>query len=312
MVKTAARKKVASPSFSLERLSRKELSALARAGGGSLYYRSADGKFVLFQGDSIRILEEIKRRGIQPNLVFADPPYHLSNGGISCQSGKMVSVDKGKWDTSNGPEEDHEFVLRWLGASLSVLEENGAIWISGTHHIIFSVGFALQKLGAKILNTVVWEKLAPPPHLACRYYTHSHEFVLWARKTEKSKHVFHYAFEKEQNGGKQQKDVWPPRNGVGDEQSFPNHWRIGAPKKAEKILGKHPTQKPIELLDRIIRCSTNPGDLVLDPFCGSGTTGIAAVPNGCNFIGIDLDEQFLKLTKSRYAALMENMKDSLY
>ena len=224
----------------------------------------------------------------------------------------MVSVDKGKWDASNGPEEDHKFVLDWLSSCLGALEANGSIWVSGTHHIIFSVGFALQRLGAKILNTVVWEKSSPPPHLACRYYTHSHEFVLWARKSEKAKHVFHYAFEKEANGGKQQKDIWTRRNGSGDSEVMPNHWRFGAPRKAEKLLGKHPTQKPIELLDRIVRCSTNDGDLVIDPFCGSGTTGIAALPNGCRFIGIDLEEEYLLLAKSRYKALVEAEASLLY
>lgn len=284
-------------------LDRPALKAIAKKAGAELFYRSKDGNFILFKGDCREVLAAMKDKGYEIDLIYADPPYHLSNGGISCQSGKMVSVDKGKWDTSSGPEADHEFVLSWLDRCLDSLQKNGAIWVSGTHHVIFSAGFALQKLGAKILNTVVWEKTAPPPHLACRYYTHSHEFVLWARKTEKSKHVYHYAFEKEENGGKQQKDIWFPRNIEGGEETFPNHWRLGAPKKAEKALGKHPTQKPVELLDRIVRCSTNEGDLVLDPFCGSGTTGVAAIALGRRFIGVDLEEEYLELAKSRYQDL---------
>lgn len=288
-------------------LTRSALQAVAKEAGADLHYRSSNGEFVLFQGDCREVLRSLQRASIQPNLIYADPPYHLSNDGISCQSGKMVSVNKGKWDVSKGAEADHEFVLTWLGECLGSLEKNGAIWISGTHHIIFSVGFGLQKLGAKILNTVVWEKLAPPPHLACRYYTHSHEFVLWARKTEKSKHVYHYSFEKEANSGKQQKDVWYPRNHEDGAETFPNHWRIGAPRKAEKALGKHPTQKPVELLDRIVRCSSNPGDIILDPFCGSATTGIAAIPLGRRFIGVDLDPEYLDLAKDRYQNLREGV-----
>jgi site-specific DNA-methyltransferase (adenine-specific) len=281
------------------------LKAIAEKAGAKLFFRSQKGNFILFQGDCRSVLHELNKASIEPDLIYADPPYHLSNGGISCQSGKMVSVNKGKWDTSDGPEADHAFVLSWIRSCLEALEKNGSIWISGTHHIIFSIGFGLQKLGAKILNTVVWEKTAPPPHLACRYYTHSHEFVLWARKSEKSKHVYNYAFEKEANGGKQQKDIWFPRHQDGDKEHLPNHWRLNAPKKAEKALGKHPTQKPLELLDRIIRCSSKPGSLVLDPFCGSGTTGIAALPLGRCFIGIDLSAEYLELAKLRHKALLQ-------
>jgi site-specific DNA-methyltransferase (adenine-specific) len=288
-------------------LSRTELKSVAKKADAKLYYRSKDGDFALFEGDSRNVLRALKEANVEPNLIYADPPYHLSNGGISCQSGKMVSVNKGKWDVSKGPEADHEFVLSWLECCLNSLEKNGAVWVSGTHHIIFSVGFALQKLGAKLLNTVVWEKSAPPPHLACRYYTHSHEFVLWARKTLKSKHTYNYAFEKDANGGKQQKDIWYPRNLVDGKPVFPNHWKLGAPRKAEKAFGKHPTQKPIELLDRIVRCSSNPKDLIVDPFCGSGTTGIAAIPLDRRFIGIDLDSEYLELAKKRYLALKEGL-----
>lgn len=288
-------------------LSKRALLGVAKSAGAKLSYRSNDGRFALFHGDSRKVLDAMKEGLVQPNLIYADPPYHLSNGGVSCQNGKMVSVNKGAWDASEGPEKDHDFVMSWLESCLESLEKDGAIWVSGTQHIIFSVGFGLQKLGAKLLNTVVWEKTAPPPNLGCRCFTHSHEFVLWARKTEKSKHTFHYAFEKEANGGKQKKDFWRPGSQDEEGHSLPAHWRIGAPRKVEKAMGKHPTQKPIELLDRIIRCSTNPGDLVVDPFCGSGTTGIAALPLERTFIGIDLDADYLELAKSRYLALREGL-----
>ena len=264
------------------------------------FYASPNGQFALIQGDCREILPRLAQVGLRPNLVFADPPYRLSNDGITCKSGRMVSVNKGKWDRSEGVVQDHAFVLSWLRAGLESLAEGGSFWVSGTHHIIFSVGFGFQELGAKILNTIIWEKTAPPPNLACRYYTHSHETILWARRSEKEKHTYHYQFEKAANAGKQQKDIWYARNIDGDGvEQLPNHWRIGAPRKAEKLLGKHPTQKPVELLDRIIRCSSDPEDLVVDPFCGSGTTGVAALGNDRRFIGIDLDLEFLDLAKKR-------------
>lgn len=267
------------------------------------YYTSISGGFVLLQGDCRRLLPRLQAAGVLPNLIFADPPYHLSNNGFTCQSGKRASVNKGSWDKSAGIEKDHAFVLSWLSRCLSSLAPGGSLWISGTHHIIFSVGYGLQALGAKILNVIVWEKTAPPPNLACRYYTHSHELVIWAKRSEREKHTFHYAFEKAANGGRQQKDIWYRGNlGATGEDLLPNHWRITAPRQVEKRLGKHPTQKPLELLDRIIRCSSTPGDLVLDPFCGSATTGIAALGNRCLFVGIDLDPTHLELAKRRAMA----------
>ena len=267
------------------------------------YYTSGDGAFILFHGDCRDILPTLYASDIKPNLVFADPPYHLSSGGITCHAGQMVSVDKGDWDKSMGAKDDHEFVLSWLSECVDCLELGASIWVSGTHHVIFSVGYGLQELGAKILNTIVWEKTNPPPNLACRYYTHSFEFVIWAKRSEKERHIFNYAFEKERNNGKQQKDIWYRRNrDPSGSETIPNHWRITAPSKAEKLLGKHPTQKPLELLDRIVRSTSNPGDLVLDPFCGSSTTGIAAVGNERRFIGIDTDKQYLDLSKKRYQA----------
>jgi site-specific DNA-methyltransferase (adenine-specific) len=277
-----------------------DIRGLVRSAGISPFYCNRTGDFILIHGDCREILPRLSNAGIAPQLVFADPPYHLSNDGITCQSGQMVSVNKGDWDKSSGVHQDHEFVLSWLQPCLSALSTGGSFWISGTHHVIFSVGYGLQELGAKILNVIVWEKTSPPPNLSCRYYTHSHEFVIWSKRSEQEKHTFHYAFEKQENGGKQQKDVWYRRN-VDDSggETIPNHWRIGAPRKAEKQFGKHPTQKPVELLDRIIRCSSNPGDLVLDPFCGSGSTGIAALGNQRSFIGIDVDIAHLELAKRR-------------
>ena len=226
------------------------------------------------------------------DMIFADPPYFLSNGGISCQAGKMVRVDKGGWDESAGVEANHTFNMAWLLRCQKLLKANGTIWVSGTHHVIHSIGYAMQCLNMKLLNSITWEKPNPPPNLSCRYFTHSTETILWASKSEKSKHCFNYQFMKAQNGGKQMKSVW----------------RICAPGKAEKLLGKHPTQKPVELLDRIILASTERDDLVFDPFSGSGTTGVSAIRNGRKFLGCDSEEKYIDLSVLRLSRESESIQ----
>jgi site-specific DNA-methyltransferase (adenine-specific) len=223
------------------------------------------------------------------DLIFADPPYFLSNGGITCHAGKRVKVDKGSWDKSRGADQNHNFNLEWLKRCQALLRPNGTIFVSGTYHVIFSVGFAMQQLGMKILNQITWQKPNPPPNLACRYFTHSTETVLWAARSEKSRHVFHYADMRKTNNGKQMKDVW----------SFT------APRAAEKLLGKHPTQKPIVLLERIILAASNHGDLVLDPFLGSGTTAIACASLGRKCVGMESDVGHLNLARSRLQEAMQ-------
>jgi site-specific DNA-methyltransferase (adenine-specific) len=194
----------------------------------------------------------------------------------------MVKVDKGDWDKSRGPELNHEFNTEWLRRCQRVLKPNGTIWVTGTHHVIFSVGYALQQLGFKILNDIAWEKPNPPPNLSCRYFTHSTETVLWAAKTEKSKHVFNYAAMKAVTG-RQMKTVWT----------------MPAPGKAEKLLGKHPTQKPVALVERCLLASTQEGALVLDPFMGAGTTAVACLRQRRHFVGIELDTHFASVAKKR-------------
>ncbi len=268
------------------------------------------------------------------DAIFADPPYFLSNGGITCHAGKMVKVDKGDWDVSRGPELNHEFNREWLLRCQKVLKPNGTIWVTGTHHVIFSIGYAMQQLGYKISNDIAWEKPNPPPNLSCRYFTHSTETVLWAAKSRES-HTFNYQ-EMRKVTGKQMKTVWRKeeffteankeneagleskkgKNSVPDftganrenrdlsEQEkenlsvssvtscskvFPEKeissylnpvWTMSAPGSDEKTYGKHPTQKPVALVERCLLASTNEGDLVLDPFLGNGTTAVAAcAPN---------------------------------
>ncbi|MDV2503545.1 MAG: site-specific DNA-methyltransferase [bacterium] len=239
-------------------------------------------------GDCLEILPKVPEGSI--DMIFADPPYFLSNDGITCHAGRMVSVNKGKWDKSPGVGEMHEFNSQWLAACQRVLKKDGTIWVSGTNHVIHSIGFAMQQLGFKILNDIVWYKRNAPPNLSCRYFTHSTEFVLWAAKSEKSRHTFNYPLMKEMNEGKQMRNVW----------------EISAPPKAEKLHGKHPTQKPLTLLTRIILASTQKDEIVLDPFNGSGSSGIASVRTGRKYVGIEIDRDYLELSKKR---LKDEVKD---
>ncbi len=217
------------------------------------------------------------------DMIFADPPYFLSNGGITCSSGRMVSVNKGDWDKSRGASKNHQFTTGWIERCQRLLKPNGTMWVSGTHHVIYSVGHAMQLIGMKILNNITWEKPNPPPNLSCRYFTHSTETLIWAAKSDKSKHIFNYDFIRSQNGGKQMKSTW----------------LMKSPNKREKKFGKHPTQKPIELLNRIILASTKEHDLIFDPFCGSCTTGISAIANNRRFLGCEIEQEFIELSKAR-------------
>lgn len=221
------------------------------------------------------------------DAIFADPPYFLSNGGISCKNGRMVCVDKGDWDKGGTPEYMYEFNRRWLELCRPKLKDNGTIWVSGTYHNIFIVQRCLKELGYKILNYITWQKSDPAPNISCRYFTFSTELIIWARKSEKKPHKFNYEAMKRINGEKQMTDVW----------------RIPAVGLWEKTCGKHPTQKTLKLLYRIILASTDKGDTVLDPFAGSSTTGIAANLLGRNFIGIEQEKDFVDLSLRRRAEL---------
>ena len=247
-------------------------------------YRDDPHGIFLYQGDCLEVLDAIAAKHPDGcfDMIFADPPYFLSNGGITCHAGKMVKVHKGDWDRSKGPELNREFNTEWLKRCQRVLKPNGTIWVTGTHHVIFSVGYAMQQLGFKILNDIAWEKPNPPPNLSCRYFTHSTETILWAAKTEKSKHLFNYKVMKAVTG-KQMKTVWT----------------MPAPGKSEKTFGKHPTQKPVALIERCILSSTKEGDRILDPFLGGGTTAVACVRNYRLFVGIELDYHHLKLAAKR-------------
>lgn len=244
------------------------------------FYKSPSNDFTLIQGDCVETLSKFK---FGFDMVFADPPYFLSGGGISCQNGRVVCVDKGEWDKPLTPDEMDAFNLRWLTAVRDHMKENATIWISGTHHNIFSVQQQLLKLGFKILNVITWAKTNPPPNISCRYFTYSTEFIIWARKSPKVPHYFNYELMKLLNDNKQMTDVW----------------RLPAIARWEKSCGKHPTQKPLSVLTRLIQASTQPGAWILDPFSGSATTGIAANLLGRRYLGLEIEEQFLAISRAR-------------
>lgn len=244
------------------------------------YYKSTDKKFCLLKGDSMEFLPKINHKF---DMVFADPPYFLSNNGLSIQSGKIVSVNKGKWDKSLGTKHINKFNRKWLSLVRENMKEDATIWISGTMHNIFSVGQILTELDFKILNIITWQKSNPPPNFSCRYFTHSTEQIIWARKNEKTPHYFNYELMKQLNGDKQMKDVW----------------KLPAIAPWEKTCTKHPTQKPLSVLTRLILASTKPNAWILDPFTGSSTTGIAANLSNRRFLGIDQESEYLEISKNR-------------
>ena len=260
------------------------------------YYKKPN--FALYQANSLELLKEIPENSV--DMIFADPPYFLSNGSFTCQNGKMVSVKKADWDLGNGTKKNFEFHLAWTKECRRVLKPNGTIWVSGTYHSIYQCGFALEVNEFHFLNDVAWFKPNASPNLSCRFFTASHETLIWARKEKKAKHTFNYEYMK--NG------QWPDDFIKKPNTQMRSVWAIGTPRAIEKKFGKHPTQKPEHLLQRIVLASTNRGDLVLDPFTGHSTTGIAAYLMGRRFIGIDTERQYLDSSIKRFGELVRNLE----
>ncbi|SQB98309.1 putative adenine-specific DNA-methyltransferase [Helicobacter fennelliae] len=250
-------------------------------------FESKDKQFILYQGDCNEFLPKFKG---EFDLLFADPPYFLSNDGLSIQSGKIVSVNKGEWDKEASISDIDEFNTQWIQNAKTALKDTGSLLISGTYHNIFSLGRVLQKLDFKILNIITWQKTNPPPNFSCRYLTHSTEQIIWARKSAKHKHIFNYDLLKKLNNDKQMRDVW----------AFP------AIAPWEKINGKHPTQKPLALLVRLLLMASNTNSLIGDPFSGSASTGIAANLLGRKFIGFEKESEFVKISVARKLELEKN------
>lgn len=252
-------------------------------------FASIDNQFVLYQADCNTILKQMPERF---DLIFADPPYFLSNGGLSIQSGQIASVDKGAWDQGTNLQAMDAFNLEWLTNAQKALKPTGSICISATHHNLFSIGQVLQRLGFKILNVITWQKSNPPPNFSCRYLTHSSEQIIWARKSPKHKHIFNYKLLKKLNGDKQMRDVWT----------------LPAIAPWEKRHGKHPTQKPLNLLVRLILMASHKGSLICDPFSGSSTTGIAANVLERAFIGMEKEGNFIEISIKRKQELESNFQ----
>jgi len=257
------------------------------------YFQSKDNTFSLIHQDTFQALEKLNTKF---DMVFADPPYFLSNDGLTVKNGKVVSVNKGDWDKPSNDFQIDEFNRKWLSLVRNNMKDESTIWVSGTSHNIFSIGKVLTELGFKILNIITWEKTNPPPNFSCRSFTHSTEQVIWARKEQKVPHYYNYNLMKQLNNNKQMKDVW----------------RLPAIAKWEKVCGKHPTQKPLSLLTRIILSSTKTGDCILDPFSGSSTTGISANLLGRKFTGIDSNKEYLELSKSRKNEIENDLVSSEY
>lgn len=261
------------------------------------YYQK--DRFTLYLDDSFKLLKKFDKESF--DMIFADPPYNLSNGGFTVHAGKRVSVNKGKWDKSNGFKDDYKFHYKWLKECKRLLKSNGTLWVSGTYHSIYQCGHAIQALGYHILNDIAWFKPNASPNLSGRYFTASHETLIWARKDKDARHFFNYKRMREGNWlidklkvpGKQMRSVWS----------------IPTPKPIEKKFGKHPTQKPIELLKRIVLASTKEGDKILDPFTGSSTTGLAAYLYGREFVGIDNEKNYLDVSIKRFGELDKNLKN---
>jgi site-specific DNA-methyltransferase (adenine-specific) len=247
-------------------------------------WRGRDGESRLVRGDHLDMLASLASDSV--DCIWTDPPYFLSNGGTTCHAGKRVAVHKGAWDQSQGVAADHAFNRAWLAECRRVLKPSGTIWVSGTHHVYLSVGMAMMELGYRLLNDIVWEKPNPPPNLGCRCFTHATEMILWAAKSAKGasdRYTFNYADMKAENDGRQMKNVW----------------RFTAPGNDEKRHGKHPTQKPLALIERCLLASTHAGDLVVDPFAGSASTGVAALGAGRRFVGAEIDANYCKLAGKR-------------
>ena len=244
------------------------------------FFKSPDRAFTLLHGDCFELLPQFD---FKFDMIFADPPYFLSNDGISYQAGKIVSVNKGDWDKGGTTESIREFNHDWIALCREKLKDNGTIWVSGTYHNIFAVANGLTDLGFKVLNVITWAKTNPPPNISCRYFTYSTEFIIWARKCPKRPHLFNYEIMKHLNGGKQMTDVW----------------RLPSIAPWEKSCGKHPTQKPLALLVRIILAATHSNAWILDPFAGSSTTGIAANLLDRRFLGIEREREYAEMSRNR-------------
>ena len=252
----------------------------------------------ILQGDCIAKLRQIADQSV--DLVFADPPYNLQLAGdLSRPDQTHVDAVTDAWDKFDSFAAYDAFTAAWLTEARRVLKPNGAIWVIGSYHNIFRVGTILQNLDFWVLNDVIWRKTNPMPNFRGRRFTNAHETLIWAAKSQKSRHVFNYEAMKALNDDVQMRSDWELPLCTGNERIKEDG------KKA------HPTQKPESLLARVILASTRRGDVVLDPFFGTGTTGAVAKRLNRNFIGIEQNPGYVKIAKTRLAAVTPIASDDL-
>lgn len=255
-----------------------------------VYHLSAYGGSV-WCGDAIEVLE-----GLEPNsvdMVFADPPYNLQLRQVleRPEGGVYEGVDE-DWDRFDSFEDYDRFTECWLSAVRRVMRKNATIWVMGSYHNIFRVGKIMQDLGFWILNDVIWHKINPPPHFRGVRFQHATETLIWAAYDNRSRYTFDYHRMKEMNGGKQMQNVWRLPICQGRERL-----------RDERGRRLHPTQKPEVLLERVVLASTREGDCILDPFFGTGTTGVVAARHRRRFIGIEQREDYVQAALRRLGGL---------
>ncbi len=241
---------------------------------------------VVIQGDCIEILKTIPDKSI--DLIFADPPYNLQlKGDLWRPNNTKVAAVNDDWDKYDNFTAYDSFTVKWLTECRRALKDNGAIWVIGSYHNIFRVGKIIQDLDYWILNDILWIKTNPMANFKGTRFNNSHETLIWASKSEKSKPTFNYKIMKTHNEDKQMRSDW----------LIP----ICSGKERAKLNGEkaHSTQKPLALLRRIINATSNPGDIILDPFLGSGTTAVAAKELGRSYIGIERDNKYIKVAEKR-------------
>lgn len=247
----------------------------------------------IIQGDCIEELKKLPAKSV--DLVFADPPYNLQLGGdlLRPDNSKVDAVDD-HWDQFESFAAYDKFTREWLAECRRVLKDDGALWVIGSYHNIFRVGVALQDLGFWLLNDIVWRKANPMPNFKGTRFTNAHETLIWAAKGRGSrKYTFNYDAMKMANDEVQMRSDWSFPLCTGEERL-----------KDETGAKAHPTQKPEALLHRVILASTKPGDVILDPFFGTGTTGAAAKRLGRHYIGLEQDEKYVKLAKERISKVI--------
>ncbi|MCB9995699.1 MAG: site-specific DNA-methyltransferase [Rhodospirillales bacterium] len=241
----------------------------------------------IHQGDCIKIMRALPKESV--DTVFADPPYNLQlNGDLHRPNNSLVDAVDDNWDQFESMKAYDDFTAGWLSAARETLKPDGSLWVIGSYHNIFRVGSILQDLGFWILNDIIWRKSNPMPNFRGRRFTNAHETLIWAAKSKDSKYRFNYDAMKALNEDLQMRSDWFIPLCTGGERLKDDD--------GQKV---HPTQKPEALLYRVIMSSTNPGDTVLDPFFGTGTTGAVAKKLGRNFIGVERETDYIKFARQR-------------